>query len=252
VRLVLLLLSLFAPGCALLLPAPRPMHALSWPAASGAPRCRLLLLPGVGDSAETFEQQAFVEAIRTRYPRVEVVSANATLGYYMGGTLRERLETDVLSPARERARAPLWILGISMGGMGALMHAYDAQDVQGLLLLAPYLGERRVVEEVQRAGGLAAWQAPPPAPLNADNYAHQVWRWLKERTGGAQQGPVILLGYGNEDRLAPTDRLLAEALPPENVRTVPGGHDWPPWKALLAQFLEHPAVRSHCGDGVPD
>ncbi|OJT22335.1 hypothetical protein BO221_21310 [Archangium sp. Cb G35] len=94
--------------------------------------------------------------------------------------------------------------------------------------------------------------SPAAAPLNRDNYTQQVWRWLKERTGGARPGPVILLGYGSEDRLAPTDRLLAEALPPENVRTVPGGHDWAPWKVLLARFLEHPAVRSHCGDGVPD
>ncbi|MCI0572575.1 MAG: lysophospholipase [Myxococcaceae bacterium] len=252
-RSALLLLSLLVSGCAMLLPAPKPMRSLSWPALSGAPRCRLVLLPGMGDSAETFAEQAFVETIRTRFPRVEVLSANATLGYYVRGTLSERLEEDVVSPARERARVPLWLLGISMGGMGALMHAYeDEHEVQGLILLAPYLGEKDAVEEIRRAGGLAAWRAPPRAPLDEENYTRQIWRWLQERTGNAQQGPILLLGYGDADRLAPTDQLLADALPAGSVRTVPGGHDWLPWKALLTHFLEHPAFRSHCGDGAPD
>jgi len=32
--------------------------------------------------------------------------------------------------------------------------------------------------------------------------------------------------------------LLAAALPPSSVDIVPGGHDWPTWRALWDRFLD--------------
>ncbi|MGA9523317.1 MAG: alpha/beta fold hydrolase [Myxococcaceae bacterium] len=245
---LLLLTVTLGTGCLRWLPAPTPMRSMSWPAASSEPRCRLLLLPGAGDSAETFEEQAFVELIQARHPAVELVSANATMGYYYRGLLTERLQTDVVAPAERKARAPLWVLGISMGGMGALLHAHTQDGkVQGLILLAPYLGEKEVIEEIRNAGGLARWEPPPPAPLDGRNFSRQMWSWLKAHTSDGSTGPEILLGYGVDDRLAPAARLLAESLPLENVKTVPGEHTWSPWKVLLAHFIEHPAFVERCG-----
>ncbi len=188
--------------------------------------------------------------IRARHPDVEIVSADATLGYYLRGTLPERLQSDVVAPAEARVAAPLWILGISMGGLGALMQAREHPDqVQGLLLLAPFLGEAEVIRDIQSAGGLAHWVAPPPAPLTEKNYSRQLWGWLKAHTGeGERSGkPVILLGYGQGDRLAPAAKLLADSLPAQHVRTIPGAHQWETWKRLLEEFLQDPTFLARCG-----
>ena len=62
---------------------------------------------------------------------------------------------------------------------------------------------------------------------------------------------IILLGYGDDDRLAPQDHILAEALPPDQVFHVPGGHDWPVWRTLLRSALQHPAFTRSCAAAPP-
>jgi len=36
--------------------------------------------------------------------------------------------------------------------------------------------------------------------------------------------------------------LLAAALPATRVTDLPGGHDWPPWRALWTQWLDSGAL----------
>ena len=48
----------------------------------------------------------------------------------------------------------------------------------------------------------------------------------------------MFLGFGSEDRFADTQRLLAGVLPAAQTRVIPGGHDWPVWRALWEQFLD--------------
>ena len=40
--------------------------------------------------------------------------------------------------------------------------------------------------------------------------------------------------------------LLAAALPADRVLTTRGGHDWGPWRDLLAQFLTRSVFRDRC------
>lgn len=62
----------------------------------------------------------------------------------------------------------VWVLGVSMGGLGALHYTQQHPDrVDGVIALAPYLGRRRLVAEIRDAGGLARWTPDPPAPLVA-------------------------------------------------------------------------------------
>jgi hypothetical protein len=49
--------------------------------------------------------------------------------------------------------------------------------------------------------------------------------------------PALYLGYAGQDRFAPAHRLLAAALPPARVASVPGEHDWPSWIALWQALL---------------
>lgn len=237
-RTLLAVVLLFFCACASWLPAPVPMRSVSYARPGGASRCLLVLLPGAGDHAEEFARQGFVEAVRARGISADVVAADATAGYYFKGIVWERLRADVIEPWRARGYEEVWLAGISMGGMGALMTSERHPElVGGLVLIAPFLGDEALAREIQLAGGLARWDpgALPKEPTE-DTYPRHVWRWLKQATSAGS--PAIYLGFGEEDRFAPSARVLAAALPPERVFTAPGGHDWPPWRAVWAKVLE--------------
>jgi hypothetical protein len=75
-----------------------------------------------------------------------------------------------------------------------------------------------------------------------------LWMWLSDP---ARRTP-LWLGYGTEDRLGPGLSALAKTLPADRVRVAPGGHDWPPWRSLWAQWLregplQSSAPRAACG-----
>ncbi len=232
----LLALLPFVSACKAFFPAPAPMTSLPYPAAPGARAPALLvLLPGRGDTAASFEQHGFISAVRSRNLPVDVVAANATYGYYVRETLHERANPDVLEPLLAKGYPRVWLGGISMGALGSLLLAKDHPGrISGLILFAPYLGEEEVIAEVEGAGGLAKWQ--PPA--GETDYQRTVWRDLKALTSGVQPGPELYLAFGEQDRFARAHRLLAAALPPERVLRTDGAHDWPPWQKLWGTFLD--------------
>lgn len=244
-RLAALLACSLLAGCASLR-APVPMTSRADVLPGGPARCLFVFLPGMGDRAGTFFEERFVSLARARGLSVDLIAADATLGYHTSGTFAERLEADVLGPARQKGYARTWLIGPSMGGFASLFYASQRPgQVDGVLALAPYLGDRELLEEIERAGGLAGWSAPPAAPSDGDNFQEQLWRWLKGVAVEGLPGPVIWLGWGTEDRrLRDASALLAEALPRERVLRVPGGHEWGPWRALFTEFLERsPEVR---------
>ena len=152
-----------------------------------------------------------------------------------------RLHDDVVGPMREATGARVHLVGISMGGLGALIYAQaHPEDVAGVVVLAPYLGGDEVIDEITSAGGLAEWQ--PPSDPDPDDFQRDIWTWLKGYTDPETDRPPLVLGWGTEDDLAPASRLLAEALPDDRVFTTPGGHDWPEWRALWEAILESGAL----------
>jgi pimeloyl-ACP methyl ester carboxylesterase len=237
-------------ACARWLPAPVPMRAVTWeqPAAKPPARCLVVFLPGMGDDAEDFEREGFVAEVKQHDLSVDMVAANATLGYYARGTFPDRLATDVIEPARARGYEQLWLVGNSMGGLGTVYYARShAADVTGVLALAPYLGERALIDEIHAQGGLARWQGPPKVDvMNEDNYQREIWRWLQAVTRGQEPGPNIYLGYGRGDKLARQDELLAAVLPADHTYLVDGAHDWKTWKILFGQFLQRSDFARSC------
>src|SRR5690349_13924100 len=97
-RLSLLLLA----GCASWLPAPTPMRAIDHLDARGHARCLMVFLPGRGDSPEYFAERGFVAEVRAHELAIDMVAADASLGYYAKGILSERLYTDVVQPRLSR------------------------------------------------------------------------------------------------------------------------------------------------------
>jgi pimeloyl-ACP methyl ester carboxylesterase len=202
----------------------------------------LVLLPGAFMSPEELVEQGFVAAVRTRGLAVDVAIANAHIGYAQDGSIGRRLHEDVILPARAWGYRRIWLAGISLGGFVAL--AYEVTfpgSVEGILAMAPYLGRRTLVDAITAAGGPATWARQTP-PDDADIDA-RVWRWL---AAPPPQAPQVWLAYGREDRFADSHRVLASLLPPARVAVVPGGHDWPPWRTLWAQWLDRGLLPQTC------
>jgi pimeloyl-ACP methyl ester carboxylesterase len=236
-------------GCARMLPAPVPMQSLRYPSPTSA-RCLIVFLPGAGDHADTYEQHGFVQAVRDHGLAADVVAADATIGYYVRGMLLPRLYEDVLAPALAKGYQHVWLVGISMGGMGTLMTARTFPGMaSGVLLLGPFLGDAALAREVAAAGGLRRWEpGPVPEQLTEETYQRQVWAYLKDAT--ATGSPSLYLGWGESDRLGAQAEVLAAALPAGSAHHTPGGHDWPPWTKLFDEVLTTSALASECGQGT--
>lgn len=187
----------------------------------------LILLPGRGDRAEAFRDNGFFDIARGR--GFDMIAADAHFGYYAERSMVGRLHEDVVLPARDRGYRRIWILGVSMGGLGASLYSRAHPDeIDGLILLAPYPGDRDLVAEILDAGGLDHW---PGTGSAGQDYQRDLWQWLKTVTA-APRRPTIVLGHGESDRFAAVGRILGPRLEPGRQFTTAGGHRWAVWRIL--------------------
>jgi pimeloyl-ACP methyl ester carboxylesterase len=216
------------------------------------PRLLFVFLHGNGDRNSVFDKEGFVGAVRARGLPVDMISVDAHIGYYANGTILTRLNTDVIGPARAKGYEHIWLIGNSLGGVGSLSYAREHPDeISGIVLLGPFLGERSLIGEIRRAGGLPQWKPGEVLSKTWEDDEKRTWIWLKERGVRGQfrasekdctkkQGcvPKIYLGYGTNDRFNYAQDFLAALLPPEQVIAIDGGHDWSTWKKLWDRFLD--------------
>lgn len=201
-----------------------------------AHRILLVMLPGAGDRPQDLVEYGFVQALRERGLPVDVVAVDAHVGYYLDRSLSARLMRDIVAPARASKYQRLWFMGISLGGMGSLIYAREpAAEVEGVVLLAPFLGARGTIAEIAGGGGLSRWQ---PGAIKPDDDERSLLAWLKGYQADDPAVPKIYLGYGSADRYAPASALLAERLPAARVATTDGGHDWATWIRLWRHLLD--------------
>jgi pimeloyl-ACP methyl ester carboxylesterase len=196
----------------------------------------LIFLPGIRDKAAVFAEEGFVAAVRANAIQADMIGVEAHLGYYEKKEFLPRLKEDVIAPARLLGYENIWLVGISLGGFGALW--YDIEnpgDLTGIVVLAPYLGEPEVVEEVARSGGLTAWH---PAIDGEIDDQHRIWRGLKNYERLEKSSQRVYLGYGLQDKFAAPDGMLAAVLPQSQVFTIEGGHDWSTWRPLWDAILK--------------
>lgn len=194
---------------------------------SGGPP--LILLPGGYMHAQDFVRHGFIAAGRRTGRLADIVAIETGMEPYLDGSVVQRLH-EIITPARK-----VWLAGISLGGLGALLYAraYPA-TIAGLLLLSPFIGTRGAVAQVIRAGGFGAWQPPGDHAATSE---HRLLQWLKTYRPDDPLRPDFYLGYGKDDRFAASYRLLAELLPAGRVATVAGGHDWETWTVLWDRLL---------------
>jgi pimeloyl-ACP methyl ester carboxylesterase len=203
------------------------------PARAGRNASRqVVLLPPAYSQPEDFLRAGFAAALRARGLDVDLVLIEPRLQSVTDrGVLTELAQ--LIAAARAAGCASLWLGGISLGAYLALACAErEARGLDGLCLFAPYLGSHIVTGEIERAGGVGAWE--PGVPSEPDE-ERRIWRFLKAQA----RGPLpIHLGLGREDRFGARHRTLAGALAPESVDVVPGGHEWPVWRTLWERFLD--------------
>jgi hypothetical protein len=211
------------------------MRTIREPAETGktAPT-QVLLLPAAYTTPEDFLREGFVRAAReSQRPALDLVFVELKLQHLTDRTLLRRLRHEVVLPARALGCRSIWLGGISLGGFVALAYAERyPHEIDGLCLIAPYLGNHMVTGEIERANSVHAWI---PGELAEDDDERRIWRFIKEQR--ARPAPLHL-GYGREDRFAASHRMMASALAPASVDVVPGGHEWPVWRRLWQNFLD--------------
>ena len=232
---LLVLGALLVCGCGhAVAPAIRPIRTVGW--TEGQPRRAerlFVLLPGRLSRPEEFREMGVEEVIERLAGPAEIVAVDAHLGYYLSGTLVETLSEDLLGPARRAGFREIWVVGVSIGGSGALVVLRERPDlVDGALLLAPFLGGDAVLERVRKYGAAIGSAPPPEEPT--DRFFEETWAWIERPE--PSRAP-ILLAFGRGDRFALSQRLLARLLPPSRVAVVNGGHDWTAWRAGIEALL---------------
>ena len=192
------------------------------------------------DGPDTYREHGFPSDLVHAGAACDSVAVDLHARYYGEGHVADVLYEDVLAPAVARGYEEIWVVGISMGGLGASMLARAHPDlVDGLILLSPYLGEEATARAVHDAGGLSAWEPPDPMPARetADNFSLFLWAWLRGHSVDAASMPPTYLGWANGERLAPAAEVLAAALPASHTLAVEGAHNWATWRPLFAELL---------------
>jgi alpha-beta hydrolase superfamily lysophospholipase len=182
---------------------------------------------------DEFRARGLLEELRRAQVDADVLLTDAHLGYYLNRTVVDRLQADVLRPARDSGYRRIILVGISLGGAGALLNERDYPGtVDGIVLLAPFVGnDKKVLAEVAAASSAEAWAAH--RDLKSGKVTEQIWTFLGQRSASL---PETWLLSGDRDYLREGQQLLAERLPPDHVWIRPGKHTWKTWHALWAEF----------------
>ena len=203
---------------------------------SSAERILLLMLPGAKNTPQQLADYGFIRALRERGLPVDVLVLDAHVDLYLERADIERLLLQTLDEVRASGYRRIWLLGISLGGTGAMLCATQHwAEIEGVLLLAPFLGTRGIIAEVQAAGGLQKWQA---GEIGSRDYERALLEQLKCSPPGTADFPPVFLGYGREDRYRGSSIMLSEYLPGQQIAIIPGDHDWETWVMLWQKLLD--------------
>lgn len=211
----------------LLVHAPQPAHRV------------VVMLPGRGDDLVGLQRRGAAGIIQHAWPDADVILTGLTMPYYTGGVAVRRLHDEVIAPLRRKGYRQIWLAGISLGGLGSLLYdqAYPGQ-IDGMLLLSPYLGERAIQREIRTAGGLAAWQPGPAQPIGPATFQRELWRYLKNWPREPSRTRTVWVAYGASERFRAAIELACPGLPADHVLMLPGHHDWTLWKPALSRLLD--------------
>ncbi|PLX80569.1 MAG: hypothetical protein C0615_00600 [Desulfuromonas sp.] len=233
----LLFLSSWLASCS---QATIPMKMVRYPQqkAEASEKNLLILLRGIGGSNESFEKYGLIDEIRKRDLPFDIVAPDAHFGYYRNESVQDRINEDIVQPARQTGYQKVWLAGFSMGGLGSLFYLERyAKHVDGVILVCPFVGWRSIIDEIRDAGGLAAWDE---TTSNENDWQRFIWSWIKNYSSHKEEYPPVYLGYGNNDLLTGSGpALLATALPEGRSFSVDGGHTYQTFRKIFLTHLDN-------------
>ena len=225
-------------------PDPTKPLTVEWHLAQPGERGRRLFvfLPGRRDRASDFSRRGFIDLAQARIPGLDCVAVDATIGYYLDASIADRLHSEVVGPARTLGYGEIWLVGVSMGGLGAFFHERaHPGNVTGLILLAPFVGDDLTLfAEIDAAGGAIAWassQSVAAAKPTKAEFQRELWCFLGRLRIDRERQLPIWIAYGEADRLLPGIERLQRLIPPEQIFRIPGGHTWEVWRRGFIDIL---------------
>lgn len=203
--------------------------------------CLVVFIPGFLDGPETYLDNRFPHALNGSGAPCDAVGVDLHFRYYSEIGVADIVYEDVLIPAAARGYDEIWLVGISMGGLGTLLTASQHTDIiDGVILIAPFVGDEHVLAEIRDAGGAIDWDPPEDietTPLSESNYTQHIWAWLQQYDTDPSSMPPLYIGWGDDDSLGPGDELLGDLLPEGHVFHEPGGHGWSVWTPMWQRML---------------
>ena len=200
-------------------------------------RSLVVLFPTMGGKGSHYETQGFLDEVWERdfEASMEVLDVKPSL--YLGSRIVELVKTEVIEPAKAEGYKEIYLIGISLGGHGALLYATThPEDIDGIVVLAPFISGDLVSEAIEEAGGLDTWE---DCPFLGWEYACNVWKSLQVYVSDSENQKKIVLGFGREVKFVDQFRVRADVLLPEQVFTVPGGPDWETGKNLVVKTADY-------------
>jgi pimeloyl-ACP methyl ester carboxylesterase len=148
------------------------------------------MVPTVSGDGSLYESHGLTDKINGD---VKVLGINPLL-YLVPGVVEGKIKAAI-----DRSYKRVVLVGASLGAYGVMMYMKNHRDVDGYILLGPYVPDRMMVS-VQRS--------------------------LIANRG------LVSLGYGDQDRFASRCTALAGMVPSDMVFHSSGGHNWATWAEL--------------------
>jgi len=239
--LIILVATFFLSSCTPKVDVNQPLD-LVWDKSAEKTDALIVFLPGLYDVAEKFKQENFFSMARTAGIKADMVAASVHLDHLLENKLIKRIEVDVFTPAISNGYRNIWFVGVSLGGLNSLLfYKRHAGSICGLVLLAPYLGDKVITEAIANAGGLNNWQPDQidnPEDIKnkkrLDVHVKNLWHWIKHEKENLQR---VYLGYGLQDRYEKAHKIFASFLADNNVFEIEGKHNWKTGQKIWQQQL---------------
>ena len=204
----------------------------------------VIFLPGIFDSVNRFKNEHFFSAARDAGITADMVAANTNIGHLTERVLIKRLKKDVFELIKNDGYKNIWIVGVSIGGLSTLTYFKEyEEDLCGVVVLAPYLADDHLTEEIKNVGGVKNWLPAGRMKDSIDERIEEMWLWMKVKKDFSN----IYLGYGNKDPFIAGSQFLGGFLEEENIMMVGGEHDWVTgrriWKSQLASRMKTGLLR---------
>ena len=176
----------------------------------GTNRNLVVLLPTIRGEGSHYEEQRFINVFREKGFEAHLKVLDVKPSLYLNSKIIDLLKTEVIIPAKDLGYKKIYLVGISLGGHGALQYVTKyPEDVDGVFILAPFFGGPLIANAIEKAGGLGKFE---DCPSIAWKYACKMFLLIKNYTSQSDNRRHIVLGYGTEDKFTRQNHLLADML----------------------------------------